>query len=38
MSAWKDYMRVEEVDQIKAYVAHEAALVHQRGELRVIRK
>ncbi|MFT5656646.1 MAG: quinohemoprotein ethanol dehydrogenase [Arenicella sp.] len=38
MPAWKDYMTVEEVGLIKAYVVHEATLGHQRGERRVIRK
>jgi quinohemoprotein ethanol dehydrogenase len=38
MPAWKDYMTVEEVDLIQAYVVHEATLGHQRGERRVIRK
>ena len=38
MPAWKEFMTVKEVDQIKAYVTHEATLGHQRGERRVIRK
>ncbi len=38
MPAWSDYMTREEVDQIKAYVAHEATLGHERGERRLIRR
>lgn len=38
MPGWADYISSEEADQIKAYVAHEATLGHQRGEKRLIRK
>jgi quinohemoprotein ethanol dehydrogenase len=31
MPAWKDYLSGEEVDTIKAYVAHEARLGSERG-------
>ena len=38
MPAWKDYLSPEEADLIKAYVAHEARLGHQRGERRLVRR
>ena len=38
MPAWKDYLTPEEADAIKAYVAHEARLGHQRGERRLVRR
>lgn len=37
MPAWKEFMTPAEVDQVKAYVAHEARLGHERGEQRLIR-
>ncbi len=37
MPAWKEFLSVEEVDQVKAYVAHEATLGHQRGERRLVK-
>ena len=38
MPAWNEYMTKEEVDLIKGYVAHEAALGHERGERRLVRR
>jgi len=38
MPAWRDYMTVDEADAVKAYVAYEARLGHERGERRVVRK
>ena len=38
MPAWKEFLSPEEVDAIKAYVAHEATLGHARGERRLVRK
>ncbi|MFK7896992.1 MAG: PQQ-dependent dehydrogenase, methanol/ethanol family [Myxococcota bacterium] len=37
MPAWKEFLSRNEVDQIKAYVAHEARLGHERGERRLVR-
>lgn len=37
MPPWKEYMSREEVDAIKAYVIHEAALGSARGEKRLVR-
>jgi quinohemoprotein ethanol dehydrogenase len=38
MPAWNDYLSRDEADAIKAYVAHEARLGHQRGESRLVRR
>jgi quinohemoprotein ethanol dehydrogenase len=38
MPAWNEYLTVDEVDAIRAYVVHEAALGHARGEKRLVRK
>lgn len=37
MAAWKEFLTKAEVDQVKAYVAHEARLGHQGGERRRVR-
>lgn len=38
MPAWKDFMTAAEADLIKAYVAHEATLGHERGERRLVKR
>ena len=38
MPAWNEYLSREEVDQVLAYVAHEATLGHQRGERRLVKR
>jgi len=38
MPSWREYLSAAEADQIKAYVAHEATLGHQRGERRLVRR
>ena len=38
MAAWDAYLSRDEADAIKAYVAHEARLGHQRGERRLVRR
>jgi len=38
MPSWSEYMTGDEADAIKAYVAYEAMLGHQRGERRIIRR
>ncbi len=38
MAGWGDYLTRDEADTIKAYVAHEATLGHQRGEKRLVRR
>jgi quinohemoprotein ethanol dehydrogenase len=38
MPAWDGYMSREEANAIKSYVIHEAALGHQRGERRMVKK
>jgi len=38
MAAWGAYLSRDEADAIKAYVAHEARLGHQRGERRLVRR
>ena len=38
MPTWQDYLSREEADTIKAYVAYEARLGHQRGERRLVRR
>ncbi len=37
MAGWKEFLTPAEVDQVKAYVAHEARLGHERGERRMVR-
>jgi len=38
MPSWKEFLTVDEVDRIKAYVAHEATLGHERGERRLVKR
>jgi quinohemoprotein ethanol dehydrogenase len=38
MPAWNEYLSREEADAVKAYVAHEARLGHQRGERRLVKR
>ncbi len=38
MPAWADYLTRDEADTIRAYVAYEAKLGHERGERRLVRR
>jgi quinohemoprotein ethanol dehydrogenase len=38
MPSWKDYLTASEAAAIRAYVAHEATLGHERGERRLLRR